>query len=75
MQDRRTDSRTAGDRAGQKQTVQGTAGGQEAGQRETVTDRREGDGEHGDRDRDSRTGAGSGSVREQQHGTTAERED
>ena len=28
-QDRRTNSRTAGDRAGQEQVVQGTAGGQE----------------------------------------------
>ena len=67
MQDRRTDSRTAGD------TDSGngcTGDSRRAGQRETVTDRETGreDMEHGDRD--SRTGTGSGSVRGQEDSRT-----
>ena len=50
QQDSRRQGRTETDGTGDSRR----AGGQETGQRETVTDRREGDGEHGDRD--SRTG-------------------
>ena len=55
----RTGERTAGQQeTGQDRNrrYRGQQEGRRAGQRETVTDRREGDGEHGDRD--SRTGAG-----------------
>ena len=75
MQDRRTDSRTAGDTDSGNGLHRGQQEGRRTGQRETVTDRETGteDTEHGDMD--SRTGAGSGSVRGQRHWTTAERED